>query len=181
MSEPQPKTDFLIVDDDHMFASVLARAINKRDHTAKVVFSATEAKTLIKTHKFNKAILDLKINNESGLTLIPELKHHNPNISIVILTGYSSISTTVNAIKLGAVNYLCKPADTDEILAAFEHQSGTPEAELTNKPLSIERLEWEHIQYTLKSNNGNISATARSLGMHRRTLQRKLQKRPVKK
>ena len=97
-----------------------------------------------------------------------------------MLTGYSSISTAVEAVKLGAVNYLCKPADADEILAAFGEQKNHPSLEPTYTPLSIDRLEWEHIQKILQENDGNISATARALGMHRRTLQRKLHKRPVK-
>ncbi len=97
-----------------------------------------------------------------------------------MLTGYSSISTAVEAIKLGALNYLCKPADADDILNAFEQAQGNADAEISVHPPSVNRLEWEHIQRVLNEHDGNISATARALGMHRRTLQRKLQKRPVK-
>jgi two-component system response regulator RegA len=101
-------------------------------------------------------------------------------MDILILTGYSSISTAVEAIKLGAINYLCKPASADEIVAAFKNTEANAQVPMEDSPPSVNRLEWEHIQRVLNENQGNISATARSLGMHRRTLQRKLQKRPVK-
>jgi two-component system response regulator RegA len=97
-----------------------------------------------------------------------------------VLTGFASIATAVEAIKLGATHYLAKPVDADEIVAAFEKQSGNAELELLTNPLSIDRLEWEHIQRVLAEHDGNISATARSLNMHRRTLQRKLGKNPSK-
>src|SRR5690606_35559799 len=128
---------------------------------------------------FTKAVVDLKLAKESGLNLISELKQRQPDLEIVMLTGYSSIPTAVEAIKLGALNYLCKPADAYEIRAAFDLQL-KKQLEIPTKPPSVDRLEWEHIQKVLQENKGNISATARSLGMHRRTLQRKLQKRPVK-
>ena len=120
------------------------------------------------------------MDGTSGLTLIPQLKQLQPNMDIVMLTGYSSIATAVEAVKLGALNYLCKPANTEEILNAFELSAANPEVNIPEKRPSIDRLEWEHIQKVLKENNDNISATARALGMHRRTLQRKLNKRPVK-
>jgi two-component system response regulator RegA len=100
---------------------------------------------------------------------------------MLILTGYSSISTAVEAIKMGAINYLCKPAGVDDILVAFSNTAPNPEVSIKETPPSVDRLEWEHIQKVLAENDGNISATARSLGMYRRTLQRKLLKRPVKK
>ncbi|MEC8429588.1 MAG: helix-turn-helix domain-containing protein, partial [Pseudomonadota bacterium] len=114
-----------------------------------------------------------------GLPLIPKLKQQLPQLDIVMLTGYSSINTAVEAIKLGASNYLCKPANADEILAAFEAEPDA-DIEISNAPISVNRLEWEHIQKVLAEHEGNVSATARALGMHRRTLQRKLQKRPVR-
>src|SRR5690606_32902506 len=126
---------------------------------------------LTKLHAFTKAVVDLKLANESGLNLIRQLKEQSPLLDIVMLTGYSSISTAVDAIKSGAINYLCKPADATDILAAFELRADE-ELELPSNPPSIDRLEWEHIQKVLQENDGNISATARSLGMHRRTLQR---------
>lgn len=171
----------LIVDDDSTFSSILGRALGRRGYRVLTAETATQALELCQQHLPQQAVVDLKLESESGLNLIPHLKQKNPEIKILILTGYSSISTAVEAIKLGAVNYLCKPAGTDEILAAFDQSQGNPETPVTETPPSVDRLEWEHIQKVLAEHDGNISATARSLNMHRRTLQRKLQKRPVKK
>lgn len=171
--------NFLVVDDDPMLRHVLQRALSRRGYQVHTASTIEDALQLMCSHLFTKAIVDLKLTRESGLTLIRELKKCQPTLQIVVLTGYSSISTAVEAIKLGASNYLCKPADTKEILAAFESHSRDV-LEIPDNPPSIDRLEWEHIQKVLQENEGNISATARSLGMHRRTLQRKLQKRPVK-
>lgn len=175
---PLPEV-FLVVDDDLAFSKVLQRALARRGYQTHIAHSIGEALQLTHSVTFSHAIIDLKLAQESGLTLIRELKGRQPAIDIVMLTGYSSISTAVEAIKLGALNYLCKPADTEDILAAFQMKSEN-RIEIPSNPLSIDRLEWEHIQKVLQENQGNISATARSLGMHRRTLQRKLQKRPVK-
>ena len=125
-------------------------------------------------------MVDLKLETESGLNLLPQLKAANPDIQMLILTGYSSISTAVEAIKMGAVNYLCKPAGVEDILAAFVNTAPNPKVSIKETPPSVDRLEWEYIQKVLAENDGNISSTARILGMHRRTLQRKLLKRPVK-
>lgn len=172
--------DFLILDDDLTFSSLLERALTRRHFSCVSANSGDDARQLIERYRFQRAIIDLKLGSESGLHFIRELKTRQPHIAIVMLTGYSSISTAVEAVKLGATNYLCKPADANEILAAFDtpDEAGTKEIDYT--PLSVDRLEWEHIQRILQEYNGNISATARALGMHRRTLQRKLQKRPVK-
>ena len=124
-------------------------------------------------------VLDLNLAGDSGLMLIPELLTVESAIRIMVLTGYASIATAVEAIKLGAVNYLPKPADADQILAAFTVNGGDPAMPINARPLSINRLEWEHIQRVLHDNDGNISVTARQLNMHRRTLQRKLAKRPA--
>lgn len=172
--------DFLIVDDDATLASVLARALARRGFTVNTATNLTQALQLAHEHEFSKAIVDLKLGSDSGLHLIRELKAIQPQLAIVMLTGYSSISTAVEAIKLGATHYLCKPVDTDEILAAFHQTVANEAADVHYTPLSVDRLEWEHIQKVLQDNHGNVSATARSLGMHRRTLQRKLQKRPVR-
>lgn len=173
-------TDFLIVDDDPTLASMLERVLQRRGFSTASAGDTTHALQLASNTIFTKAIVDLKLGSDSGLQLIRELKLRQPEIVIVMLTGYSSISTAVEAVKLGAVNYLCKPAEADEILAAFGEQSQHISTEPAYTPISVDRLEWEHIQKVLQENNGNISATARALGMHRRTLQRKLQKRPVK-
>lgn len=173
-------TDFLIVDDDPTLAGMLERVLQRRGFSTASASDASQAMQLTSRFIFGKAIVDLKLGSDSGLQLIRELKLRQPEIMIVMLTGYSSISTAVEAVKLGAINYLCKPADADEILAAFGEQKQQATTATTYTPLSIDRLEWEHIQKILQENNGNISATARALGMHRRTLQRKLHKRPVK-
>ncbi len=171
---------FLIVDDDPVFTQVMSRSLTRRGYTTVVADSAEAALPLIEEHQPSLASLDLKMEGETGLNLLPRLLQLVPDCKVVILTGYSSIATAVEAIKLGAVNYLPKPADTDEILAALKQTDANPEQEIAEKPMSVNRLTWEHIQKVLTENDGNISATARQLGMHRRTLQRKLQKRPVR-
>lgn len=170
----------LIVDDDATFTRILGRAMTRRGYQVLTAGTATEALDLCRQHNPRRAVVDLKLESESGLHLLPQLIRINPQLEVLILTGYSSISTAVEAIKLGALNYLCKPASMEDILAAF-NTDAIPEATgISEDPPSVERLEWEHIQRVLAENAGNISATARRLGMHRRTLQRKLQKRPVK-
>lgn len=171
--------DFLLVDDDEAFCRVLQRALERRQFSVAVAHDSASALALASSAQPRRAVVDLKLAEESGLRLIAALHALDPPPAIVMLTGYSSIATAVEAVKLGAVNYLCKPAGTAEILAAFE--GGTnPDLPLPAAPISVERLEWEHIQRVLQEHAGNISATARALGMHRRTLQRKLQKRPVR-
>ena len=172
---------FLLIDDDRTLTSILKRALQRQGHQALEAWDQASALAQCQEHEVQKCVLDLKLDTESGLILLPKLLEIRPFLEVVVLTGYSSISTAVEAIKLGATNYLCKPADAQEILAAFADRSGNPGTEIVVTPPSIERLEWEHIQKVLQDHNGNISATARALGMHRRTLQRKLQKRPVKK
>lgn len=170
----------LIVDDDEVLSSVLQRSLQKRGYSVFVAHNHETACELVNKSGVSKVLLDLKLATESGLKLIPLLLEKKPTLNIVMLTGYSSVSTAVEAIKLGAHNYLCKPASVDEIIAAFEKQDFTGATDIPEKPTSLNRLEWEHIQKVLDDNNGNISATARALNMHRRTLQRKLQKRPVR-
>ena len=170
----------LIVDDDATFARILGRAMSRHGYQVLTACNASEALDFCRQYSPRRAVVDLKLESESGLHLLPQLIELSPQLEVLILTGYSSISTAVEAIKLGALNYLCKPASVDEIIAAFD-TGATPEATgISESPPSVERLEWEHIQRVLTENGGNISATARCLGMHRRTLQRKLQKRPVK-
>ncbi len=176
----------LLVDDDEILLSVLSRALSRRGYQVVQASNSELALEKNKKNNFDKAVVDLKIAEESGLQLIPKLIEDNSRLQIVMLTGYSSIATAVEAIKRGAKNYLCKPADVDQILKAFEGEetktiASDVDFEMHSSPPSVERLEWEHIQRTMQENDNNISATARALGMHRRTLQRKLQKRPVKK
>tara|TARA_B100000945_G_scaffold164164_1_gene131715 strand:- start:961 stop:1512 length:552 start_codon:yes stop_codon:yes gene_type:complete len=175
----------LLVEDDQVFAGVITRALNKRGFESRHVSSIEETKEIIKDEIFDFAILDLNLGGETSLKLIPVLKKSSIQTRILILTGYASIATAVEAIKLGADNYLAKPADTDEILAAmfadFNKEVEDLDDEIKLETMSVRRLEWEHIQRVLMENNGNVSATARQLNMHRRTLQRKLQKKPVSK
>ena len=171
----------LIIDDDEIFCHVLNRALSRRGYEVIVAHDAEQALSMAAQYSPSMATLDLKLENSSGLKLLPELLAICPQCHIVVLTGYSSIATAVEAIKLGAANYLCKPVDADDVLTAFERQGGDPDIELADNPPSINRITWEHIQKVLQEHDGNISATARALGMHRRTLQRKLQKRPVRR
>jgi len=170
----------LIVDDDPTFTRILARAMKRRGLEVSVAHSVEEAEASLTQGIPDLATVDLKMDTASGLTLIPSLRAANGNMLILVLTGYASITTAVEAIKQGATNYLPKPADADEILAALGKQQADPDMEVTQQPMSVNRLEWEHIQKILAEHDGNVSATARALGMHRRTLQRKLSKRPVK-
>ncbi len=173
-------TPLLIVDDDPVFSRVLARALTRRGYHVATASSADEALEVARRHQPALATIDLKMEGRSGLTLIPELKALLPELNMLVLTGYASISTAVEAIKLGATNYLPKPADADQVLAALQQNSPDAETPVTESPMSVNRLEWEHIQKVLGEYEGNVSATARALGMHRRTLQRKLAKRPVR-
>lgn len=168
----------LLVEDDEVFASVLLRSLLRRGHDVIHVVDCTGARNLVVTQAFTHAILDLKLAQESSLPLIPDLLAALPGLQILILTGYASIQTAVQAVKLGACNYLCKPADTDTILQALQRVEPNEDEPLAGQPLSVDRLEWEHIQRVLAEHDQNVSATARALGMHRRTLQRKLAKRP---
>lgn len=181
MNKPE-RDRYLVVDDDEALTAILARALRRRGFTVDVAHTAEAAIAACRAQPPHRVVLDLKLAESSGLQLIPRLLEVLPGLEIVMLTGYSSIATAVEAIKLGAANYLCKPADADDILNAFSpepHHEHTSMEEL--HPPSVDRLEWEHIQRVLQEHDGNISATARTLGMHRRTLQRKLSKRPVKR
>lgn len=168
----------LLVDDDATFRSVLSRALEKRGYAVTSASSVEEALPLALASPPEYAVLDLKMEGASGLVLVQKLHELDAATRIVVLTGYASIATAVEAIKLGATQYLSKPANADAIVAAFGH-SANAEMALNPHPASVERLEWEHIQRVLRENDGNISATARVLNMHRRTLQRKLSKRPL--
>lgn len=171
--------DILLVEDDDVFARVLVRSLERRGHAVARAADLAAARTLAASRPFSHAILDLKLAQESSLPLIPELLEQQPGLQILVLTGYASIQTAVQAVKLGAVNYLCKPADTDSILHALLQGEPDGDTPVAGQPLSVDRLEWEHIQRVLAEHDQNISATARALGMHRRTLQRKLAKKPV--
>lgn len=170
----------LLVDDDEAFSSVMARAFERRGFTVQTCPSADDAVAQCASFAPSHIVLDLNMPGTSGLLVLPTLLELAPHAKLIVLTGYSSIATAVAATQAGALNYLCKPASIDEILQAFEGGSVT-QAQVPSDPISVDRLEWEHIQRVLQDNDNNVSATARALGMHRRTLQRKLQKRPVRK
>jgi len=167
----------LIVEDDPVFSDVLATALRRRGFEVVVALTCEEATTLIAASPPELAVVDLRIGSGSGLTLIPLLTRGPRPARTVVLTGYGSIATAVEAVKLGASQYLTKPADTETIVAALMAVDTQP-APLSARPLSVKRVEWEHIQRVLTDCEGNVSETARRLGIHRRSLQRKLQKYP---
>ncbi len=172
----------LVIDDDASFNAILVRTLTRRGQPAIGATDAEAALDLARQQLPTRIVLDLNLGGSSGLSLIPQLLEIAPGSRIVVLTGYASIATAVDAIKLGAVQYLAKPVEIEAILSAFSGES-TPDTTLPapETPMSVDRLEWEHIQRVLNEHEGNISATARALNMHRRTLQRKLSKRPVKR
>lgn len=171
----------LIIEDDEAFARTLARSFERREYEVLVAAGYDEAESLLKEHTPGYAVVDLKLKgNTSGLACVQMLHEHDPDMLIVVLTGFASIGTAVEAIKLGAVQYLAKPSNTDDIEAAFGHVAGTTDVEMTNRSTSIKTLEWERIHAVLAETDFNISEAARRLGMHRRTLARKLEKQRVK-
>ena len=170
----------IIVDDDITFCGALSRAFSKREFSIISAHSVAELQAMNGLDQVEYGVVDLRLGEESGLNAIKLLLEKNPNIKIVMLTAYASIATTVEAMKLGAINYLTKPASVQEIIDKLL-QSPDDNALIEETPLSVKRLEWEHLQKVLLEHDGNISAAARALNMHRRTLQRKLQKRPVKR
>lgn len=172
----------LLAEDDAVFARVMARALRARGFDVVVAAGIEEALQRANERRPAHAVVDLKLGDDSGLALIPALQAQVPGIRILLLTGYASIATAVEAIKRGAHDYLAKPVDADAVIRALLDEQGagaTDAPDAPEAPLPLRRLEWEHIQRTLQECAGNISETARRLGMHRRTLQRKLGKHPV--
>lgn len=171
----------LLVDDDATFREVLTQALSRRGFKVSSAADVAAALLLAEQNPPEYAVVDLKMPGASGLQLVARLKQLDEHTRIVVLTGYASIATAIEAIKLGATHYLAKPAEVDEIVAALRRGNGDANVELNPQPPSVERMEWEHIQRVLGENDNNISATARALNMHRRTLQRKLAKHPVRR
>ena len=173
----------LVVDDDERFAMTLAAALARRGYAAHVAHDAAAALATANTKEPEAAIVDLRLGADDGLALIEPLRRAHPKMRIVVLTGYASIATAVKAIKLGADDYRAKPVTAGAVAAVLERgahaQGGGEHAPEPLEPMSPRRLEWEHIQRVLADHDGNISATARTLRMHRRTLQRKLGKKPT--
>jgi two-component system response regulator RegA len=170
----------VIVDDDATFARALQRSFERRGYSVRVARSPDELDALLVDAVPRYAVVDLKLGTASGLPCIRRLHACDPAMLIVVLTGFASIATAVEAIKLGACHYLAKPANTDDIEAAFAKASGDVAVPIGTRATSIKTLEWERINETLAESGFNISETARRLGMHRRTLARKLEKRPIK-
>lgn len=180
MNEKKSNTNrVLLVDDDPVFLQVLGRSMQKRGYEVLTSNGIEDAIKQARERKPAMAVVDLKLEGESGLDLIPRLVELDADMNIVVLTGYSSIATAVTAIKRGASDYLSKPVTASDVIKALMDEESRDVAPEDFSPMSVERVEWEHIQKVLKENDGNISATARSLGMYRRTLQRKLAKKPV--
>jgi two-component system response regulator RegA len=184
MADPDRRSDdspsLLLVDDDAVLCDTLARALAKRGFDVKTALTEDAAVKLASESPPQYAVVDLRLPDGPGLRLVSTLVGLDSRTRIVVLTGYGNIATAIEAIKLGATYYLCKPADADDITAAFFHDAGSDATPPNEKPMSIKRLEWEHIWQVLRDHKGNISQAARALSMHRRTLQRKLTKRPVK-
>jgi two-component system response regulator RegA len=178
----RPDRSLFIVEDDATFAKTLKRSFEKRDYDVVVCPGREELARALETAVPAYAVVDLKLGaGGSGLECVKLLSARDASMRIVVLTGFASIATAVEAIKRGACNYLCKPADADDVLAALLSEHADLDTLVPENPMSVDRLQWEHIQRVLTEHEGNISATARALGLHRRTLQRKLQKRPVRR
>jgi two-component system response regulator RegA len=169
-------TSLLIVDDDKTFCTVLAENMSKRGHEIRLAHDVPQALNAAEEFMPEWALVDLKMPGASGLELIPKLLEIDPATRIVVLTGYAGIATAVEAIKLGAVHYLSKPISTDDIIAAFHKEEGDPKIPVDSESLTLNAAERDLILSVFERNRRNISATARELGMHRRTLQRKLEK-----
>ena len=182
VSEESPQT-ILVVDDDDVFRERLARALGDRGYEVRTAASAADALASATADSPEMAVVDLRMPGESGLALVRDLKEIDGSTKVVVLTGYGSIATATDAMRLGATHYLPKPADADEVIAAFTKDEVPPLVALetgTSAP-SLARAEWEHINRVLADAGGNISEAARRLGIHRRSLQRKLQKYPPRK
>ena len=164
----------LLVDDDKTFCAALAGALRRRGHTVLLAHDYDDAIAEANAWRPDRAIIDLRMPGRNGLEVVQALHQALPELRMVVLTGYGSIATAVEAIKAGAVHYLTKPAEADEILTAFERTEANVEAPTASQPPRLEEVEWEHLQKVLTDAGGNISEAARRLGMHRRSLQRKL-------
>jgi two-component system response regulator RegA len=171
----------LIVEDDASFARTLLRSFERRGYAVVTAASLEEVTAILQSQTPDYAVVDLKLaGGASGLACVQALHSHDDEMLIVVLTGYASIATAVEAIKLGACHYLAKPSNTDDIEAAFFRAEGNADVALSERATSIKTLEWEKIHETLAEVDFNISEAARRLGMHRRTLARKLEKQRIK-
>ena len=177
----EAERQLLIVEDDAAFARTLGRSFERRGYAVMHASDLDQVNELLKGHSPGYAVVDLKLNGDaSGLACVQTLNRHDASMLIVVLTGFASIATAVEAIKLGACHYLAKPSNTDDIEAAFHRSDGDASVRTGEVPTSLKNLEWERIHETLVETAFNISETARRLGMHRRTLARKLEKRRMR-
>jgi two-component system response regulator RegA len=175
---PEDRT-LLLVDDDVPFLTRLARAMEGRGFEVLTASTVKEGKELARTKKPGFAVVDMRLEDGNGLDVVAALEDARPEARIVVLTGYGNIATAVTAVKLGAVDYLAKPSDADQIEAALL-ATGGDKADPPENPMSADRVRWEHIQRVYELCDRNVSETARRLNMHRRTLQRILAKRAPK-
>jgi len=179
-SRPLEEQTVLLVDDESMFRERMARALRERGYAVRTADSYATGLALARAEPPELAVVDLRMPGHSGLELVRDLAALDVGIRIIVLTGYGSIATAVDAVRLGALQYVTKPADADDLIAAFERADQPPLATLSTDftPPSLARAEWEHIHRVLADCGGNISEAARRLGLHRRSLQRKLAKYP---
>ncbi|MBM3808466.1 MAG: response regulator [Acidimicrobiia bacterium] len=171
-------SNILVVEDDNAFRKVLVTAFQERGYEAEGVADASSAIAAAERDSPEMAVVDLRLPDDSGLEVVKRLKAIDPTTSIVVLTGYGSIATALESVRLGAMHYLTKPTDPDRILAAFQHGLAARPRDLPTDPPSLARVEWEYLNRVLTDCDGNVSEAARQLGMHRRSLQRKLSKIP---
>ncbi len=172
----------LIVDDDDDFRTSMALEFTDRGYQVQAAADSREALGIAAVHRPHYAAIDLRLGGERGLEVLQELIQRQPDLVAVVLTGYGSVATAVEAVKLGARHYLTKPVDPDQIEAAFDRsEKGDPTVEMPAQPPSLARHEREYIEYVLATTGGNISEAARRLGLHRQSLQRKLRKYPPRR
>jgi two-component system response regulator RegA len=182
MAESEPA--FLVVDDDRVFRERLARALRERGYDVREAEDAAAARSAVAATAIGWAVVDLRLPDGSGLDVVRDVVSAAPRAKVVVLTGYGSIATALEAVRLGAAHYLTKPASVEEVLAGLTRDAPAQpetEAEAPDDVPSLARVEWEHINRVLADSGGNISEAARRLGMHRRSLQRKLSKRPTRR
>jgi two-component system response regulator RegA len=183
MSRVDGDGSILVVDDDEIFRERLARALRARGYTVTEAGDCSAAFGALDAQAFDRAVVDLRLPSGSGLSVVRALKETQPDVAIVVLTGYGSIATALEAMRLGATHYLTKPAGVDAILAGFERAEvpAEPDPTAAHEVPTLAQVEWDHINRVLADSGGNVSEAARRLGMHRRSLQRKLAKMPGKR
>ncbi|MDH3200305.1 MAG: response regulator [Myxococcales bacterium] len=183
VEDTAPRPSILLVDDDDRFRSRMAQAFEERGYEVQEAETYDTAVTIVRDESTELAVVDLRMPGKSGLELVRELHRIDPSTRVVVLTGYGSIATALEAVRLGATHYLTKPADVDELIAAFDRdgRDGTAQETVAAETPSLARVEWEHIQRVLTDCGGNITKAAEKLGIHRRSLQRKLSKFPSRK